>query len=72
MHEIPATSANLKDLFDPLQPNSPALWAVLKGNNTGRVLVDHPQVPSQSAVRTNATLTYFSTKTQQTFLNEAI
>ena len=72
MHQIPATSPILKDLFDSLLPNSPALWAVLKGNNTGRALVDHPQVPSQSAVRTNATLTYFSTKTQQTFLNQAI
>jgi len=72
MHEIPASSPSLKELFDPLLPNSPALWTVLKGNHTGRALVDHPQAPSQSVLRTDAHLTYFSTQTQQAFLNEAM
>jgi GNAT superfamily N-acetyltransferase len=72
MHEIPATSANLKELFDPRQPNSPALWAVLRGNHNGRALVDDRQHPHQAVVRTDAVLTYFSQETRQEFLNKAI
>jgi RimJ/RimL family protein N-acetyltransferase len=72
MHEIPASSVSLKALFDSQLPNSPALWAVLKGNHAGRALVDHPQAPSQSVLRTNAHLTYFNQETQQSFLNQAI
>jgi RimJ/RimL family protein N-acetyltransferase len=72
MHEIPATSPILKDLFDPRLPNSPALWAVLKGNHTGKALVDEPQRPTQAVLRTDAVLTYFSARTQQAFLNQGI
>jgi RimJ/RimL family protein N-acetyltransferase len=72
MQEIPATSASLRALFDPLLPNSPALWAVLKGNHPGKVLVDDLQRPTQAVLRTEAVLTYFSLETRQTFLNETI
>jgi hypothetical protein len=72
MHQVQATSAKLKDLFDPMQSNSPALWAVLKGNHTGTALVDHPQRPQQAVVRTDAVLIFFSQDIQQEFLNNAI
>jgi len=72
MHQIPVTSPILKDLFDPQLPNSPALWSVLKGNHTGKALVDEPQQPSQAVLRTDAVLTYYSIRTQQSFLNQAI
>ena len=72
MHEIPASSVILKKLFDPFLPNSPALWAVLKGNHTGKAVVDQPQKPTQSVLRTDAALTYFSHQTRQAFLNDAI
>jgi RimJ/RimL family protein N-acetyltransferase len=72
MHQIPATNPILKDLFDPQLPNSPALWAVLKGNHSGKALVDELQLPSQAVLRTDAVLTYFSTRTRQSFLNQVI
>jgi GNAT superfamily N-acetyltransferase len=48
------------------------LWAVLKGNHTGKALVDDIQNPSQGVVRTDAALTYFSPQTNQDFLGKAV
>ena len=48
------------------------LWAVLKGRNTGRALVDNVRSPSQCVLRTDAVLTFSSRQISQTFLNEAI
>jgi RimJ/RimL family protein N-acetyltransferase len=59
-------------LFDPDLPNSPALWAVLKGNHSGKAIVENDQKPSQCVLRTDAALTYFGYRTTQTFLDEAI
>ena len=72
MIEIPASNLNLEKLFDPYQPNSPALWAVLKGNHPGKALVDQADYPAQCVLRTEAVLTYFSKQVRQSFLNEAV
>jgi len=72
MFEISASDPILERLFDPYQPNSPALWAVLKGHHTGKALVDQAVHPTQCVLRTDAVLAYFSTQAQQSFLNEAI
>jgi RimJ/RimL family protein N-acetyltransferase len=72
LYEHPAFDPDLKELFGSSLPNSPALWAVLKGNHTGKAVVDRIQKPGQCVVRTDAALTYFSNQTQQAFLNDAI
>ena len=72
MREFPASDPLLEQLFDPCLPNSPALWAVLKGNHTGKALVDNVHYPEQCVLRTDAVLTYFSNQTQQSFLDDAI
>ena len=72
MIELSASDPILEQLFDPNQPNSPALWAVLKGNHPGKAFVDKVHHPSQCVVRTDAVLTYISKQVQQSFLNDAI
>lgn len=72
MIEISVNHPALKRLFDSNVPNSPALWAVLLGRHTGKVVVDSRQKPTQCVLRTDAALTYFSPKTQQAFLDESI
>jgi RimJ/RimL family protein N-acetyltransferase len=72
MIEYPAGSPLLQDLFDPDTPNSPALWAVLKGNHPGQALVDDERAPSQCALRTGAALSYFNPQTTQAFLDQAV
>jgi RimJ/RimL family protein N-acetyltransferase len=72
MHDYPVTNAALEDLFDPGQPNSPALWAVLKGKHAGKAVVDDKQNPSQCVLRTDAALTYLGHQTSQAFLDEAV
>lgn len=72
MHDFPVDNPVLQELFDPYLPNSPALWAVLRGNYAGKAVVDRVQNPSQCVLRTDAALTYFGSQTGQTFLNEAI
>lgn len=72
MIEIPADHPALKDLFDPHQPNSPALWAVLEGRHSGVALVDRVPVPVQCVLRTEAALTYLSAQTRQAFLDASI
>lgn len=39
MYNFPANDPALQELFDPNLPNSPALWAVLKGNHTASIRV---------------------------------
>jgi len=72
MHDFPPDDPVLRKLFDPFIPNSPALWAVLKGNYTGKSVVDNIQNPSECVLRTDAALTYFSNQAGQDFLNGAI
>jgi RimJ/RimL family protein N-acetyltransferase len=72
VHECPVDHPALPALFDPTVPNSPVLWSVLEGRNTGRALVDSIQSPSQCVIRTDAVLTFFSRQISQAFLNEAI
>jgi RimJ/RimL family protein N-acetyltransferase len=72
MYDYPVYRPALRELFDPNLPNSPALWAVLKGNHTGRAVVDHQKNPSQCVLRTDAALSYFGYQTRQAFLDEAI
>lgn len=62
----------LQGLFDPDMPNSPALWAVLRGSHSGKAVVDRFQNPSKCVLRTDAVLTYFSLNTEQAFLEDAI
>ena len=62
----------LHKLFDINLPNSPALWAVLKGNHTGKVLVNDQNNPTQCVLRTDAALTYFGGQIRQEFLDEAV
>lgn len=70
--EFPADHARIAALFDRIQPNSPALWAVLLGRHQGMALVDDIHKPTQAVVRTDAALTYFGGDTDQTFLETAI
>jgi RimJ/RimL family protein N-acetyltransferase len=72
MYAYPAYDRALQDLFDPDLPNSPALWAVLKGNYTGQAVVDDPAHPRECMLRTDAALSYFSQEVSQAFLDEAI
>jgi len=72
MIEISLSELILEQLFDPSQPNSPALWAVLKGHYPGKALVDLADHPAQCVLRTDAVLTYFSIQAQQSFLTDAI
>jgi RimJ/RimL family protein N-acetyltransferase len=72
VHECPVDHPALPALFDPTVPNSPVLWSVLKGRNTGRALGDSIQDPSQCVIRTDAVLTFFSRQIGQAFLHEAI
>jgi GNAT superfamily N-acetyltransferase len=72
MYDYPVNIPSLQEFFDPDLPNSSALWAVLKGNHSGRAVVDNVQSPSQCILRTGAALTYFSDQTSQAFLDEAI
>jgi hypothetical protein len=72
MYDYPVNHAALEELFDPDLPNSPALWAVLKGNYTGKAVVDDQQNPSQCVLRTDAALSYWGRQTSQVFLDEAI
>ena len=72
MFDYPANHPTLKELFEPGLPNSPALWAVLKGNHAGRALVDNIEHPTQCVIRTDAALTYFGSRTGQEFLEGAV
>ena len=72
MNSTPVNSQVIQGLFDRELPNSPALWAVLKGNHSGKALVDDIKNPSQCVVRTDAALTYFSSQTNHDFLGKAI
>lgn len=72
MHECPIDHPALPALFDTTVPDSPVLWSVLEGRNTGRALVDSIQHPAQCVIRTDAALTFSSCQVSQTFLNEAI
>jgi RimJ/RimL family protein N-acetyltransferase len=72
MYDFPVDNPILQELFDPDMPNSPALWAILKGNHTGKAVVDSAQKPVQCVVRTDAALTYFGYQTSQAFLDKAI
>jgi RimJ/RimL family protein N-acetyltransferase len=72
VYNYPANAVSLQTLFDPNLPNSAALWAVLKGDYSGKAVADNAQNPSECVLRTDAALTYFSDRTSQGFLNEAI
>ena len=72
MYDFPVNHRVLQGLFDLELPNSPALWAVLKGNYSGKALVDDAQHPTQCVLRTDAALSYFSRQTSQAFLDEAV
>ncbi len=72
MYDFPVSNSVLQGLFDPYLPNSPALWAVLKGSHAGKAVVNNIQFPSQCVIRTDAALTYFSRQTEQAFLIAAI
>lgn len=72
MYEYTLPKFTLQELFDPDLPNCPALWAVLKGNYSGKALVDDEHQPSQCVLRTDAALSYFSRNTSQAFLDEAV
>jgi RimJ/RimL family protein N-acetyltransferase len=72
MYDYPADNTVLQELFDPDIPNSPALWAVLKGNYTGKALVDNEISPSACLLRTDAALCFFSQRTSQAFLDKAL
>ena len=72
MFEHLVTDTYIQGLFDPELPNSPALWAVLKGNHGGKAVVENPQKPAQCVIRTAAALTYFGERTSQSFLDQAI
>lgn len=72
MYDFPVNNLVFQELFDLDLPNSPALWAVLKGNYGGNALVDDAQRPSQCVLRTDAALSYFSRQTSQAFLDEAV
>jgi len=72
VHECSIDHPALPALFDPTVPDSPVLWSVLEGRNTGRALVDSIQNPSQCVIRTDAALTFASSQISHTFLAEAI
>ena len=72
MIECPVNHPALPALFDPMIPDHPALWAVLKGRHTGRAMVDNVEHPTHCVLRTDAALTYSSRQISQTFLHEAI
>jgi len=72
MEEFPCDDAALQPLFSLDLPNSPALWAVLKGNYAGKALVDDYTHPRECVLRTEAALTYFGRNTSQAFLARAI
>lgn len=72
MIECPVNHPALSALFDPMVPDHPALWAVLRGRHTGRALVDNVEHPTQCVLRTDAALTYSSRQISQAFLYEAI
>jgi hypothetical protein len=56
--ECPVNHPALPALFDPMIPDHPALWAVLKERHTGRAMVDNEEHPTQCVLRTDAALTY--------------
>src|SRR5512136_1454024 len=67
MIECPVNHPALPALFDPMIPDHPALWAVLKGRHTGRAMVDNVEHPTQCVLRTDAALTYSSRQISQAF-----
>ncbi len=72
MEDCRADDPRLPALFDPQQPNNPALWAVFNGRHTGRALVDDLAQPGQCVVRTDAALSYASRKVTLAFLQAAV
>ena len=72
MNTCPVDHPTIKALFDPSVPDNPVLWAVFKGRNTGKALVDDLHHPSQCVVRTDAVLTFVSRDIDQAFLHEAL
>jgi GNAT superfamily N-acetyltransferase len=72
MIECPVNHPALPALFDPMVPDHPALWAVLRGRHAGRAMVDNVEHSTQCVLRTDAALTYSSRQTSQAFLHEAI
>lgn len=72
MIECPVDHPALPGLFDPQVPNNPALWAVFLGRHTGRAWVDNLEQPTQCVLRTDALLTYVSSRISQEFLAQAI
>ncbi len=62
----------LPALFDPVIPDHPALWAVLKGRHTGRAIVDDVEHSTQCLLRTDAALTYSSSRISQAFMRKAV
>jgi RimJ/RimL family protein N-acetyltransferase len=72
MQECPVDHPALPGLFDLDVPNHPVLWAVLRGRNAGRALVDELENPSECLLRTDAALTFASPRISQDFLDRAI
>lgn len=72
MFEVSATLPDLPALFDADVPNSPMLFAVLRGHNPGRAFVDEATQPSQCVIRTNEALTFLSQQAQQAFLDQML
>jgi len=72
MIEVPATHPSLPALFDPEIPNSPMLFAILRGDNPGRAFVDDATNPSHAVVRTNEALIFLSQVAPQEFLDLAL
>jgi len=72
MFEIPATHPSLPALFDAEIPNSPMLFAVLRGHNPGRAFVDEATNPSYCVIRTNEALVFLSQRAPQAFLDQML
>lgn len=72
MYACPVDHPALPALFDPLVPNNPVLWAVLKERHSGKAVVNNLQNPTQCVLRTDALLTFYSRQISQAFLNDAI
>jgi hypothetical protein len=72
MLEVSTSHPGLPALFDVEIPNSPMLFAVLRGQNPGRAFVDHATNPSQCGIRTNEALVFLSQAASQAFLDQLL
>jgi RimJ/RimL family protein N-acetyltransferase len=72
MHNVSTATPDLMKLFDEDSPVKSLLFSILEGRTPAEILVDDPERPRQSIVRSGARFTFASRDVDQGFLERAL